>query len=253
MNATTLISSHDFAQALASANETGRFVSVPVKNNLLKYTTAAFLLPLLAVVALASVSSVSSTLLSDASQTLIPTYSAAVNVLFNDEISVANHFLSQATSLPLAANNESQVNNLLSVAKSQIQAVLDRDPHNVQALAMAQETTSILASTQPTRQQIAAPAVSVSDASNIKTSASLNSNEGSVVFKENTTSLWVSDPQLRDGTQLYIVRQTQGENDVIYVKDRIAGKGFSLESSAPLSKDVSLTWYEISPDNGTKE
>lgn len=244
MHNTLNLNSQNFAQALALTSDTNRFVSVSVHDDLLKIGLISLAIPFLSVFALAHVFTQTTSLSSNAKLTASSTYSLSSQ--FHDELSLANRFLSQANSMGSKPQDQT---NFLNEAIGLLHQVLSNDPMNTQALSMNNQASQLLASIQSSTTQIAASAALPINSQVVGSSISSNSKQGTVILKIGSDSLWVSYPQLKDNTQLYLVRQTTGDNSILYIQNRIAGKGFTLASSSPVTKDIIVKWYEIKPVN----
>ena len=50
---------------------------------------------------------------------------------------------------------------------------------------------------------------------------------------------------MKDTTQLYVTADKNPENVTIYVKNKEAGVGFTIASTAAPTAPVEITWWEI--------
>ncbi|MEK7457984.1 MAG: hypothetical protein AAB612_00640, partial [Patescibacteria group bacterium] len=77
-----------------------------------------------------------------------------------------------------------------------------------------------------------------------------NATRGTVILdpsKLDTSKneVFVSYPQVKDTTQLYVTAEKNPENLTLYVKNKEAGNGFTIASTATPNSPLDITWWEI--------
>jgi hypothetical protein len=172
----------------------------------------------------------------------------------NDALSLGEHMLSEAK----RQSDPTLSQSFMAEAKTQLSQSLAANPTDLTAQRLAAEAgmavatntsiptgAGVIAAPSSSQQIIAAPATSSTTA--LTTTGSSNSVQGTAILIAGSDSLFVTDTHLRDNTQLYLVPQNSDQNAVIFIKSRQSGVGFTLATTAPISHDVPITWYEIVP------
>jgi len=160
----------------------------------------------------------------------------------SDEVAMAGYFIEKATQLGSSPDQQAQAATFLSQAQAllttttQTGATVDQLRTQVATL-MGQPTAD------PSIQRVAAAASS--SASSVSGAVTSNASGNTITMKAGYSTLFVAAPTLKEGSQVYITIANNRDNAVIYVKQKDAGKGFTLASTAPLSQDSTITWYEI--------
>ncbi len=111
---------------------------------------------------------------------------------------------------------------------------------------VTQANTLLTGSAPLEPQRLAAPQTDGNSAiSSISGQVESNVHKATVVMPAGTDHLFVPYSNLEDSTQIYLVLVNNRDNATIYVSTREAGKGFTLASTAILTQDVTIEWYDV--------
>jgi hypothetical protein len=178
----------------------------------------------------------------------------AIVQLLTQALEAANRAIQIDASNPAGYTSRGRVYQATSVIKPEMKALADQDFARASSLGAANPTQA--ASTQnpvdllPTEQaqakntaMIAAPEEKKQTELNGTTDQ--NAHRGVASLAPGKTEVFVSYPAVQDTTQLYATAEQNPENLTIYIKNKEAGVGFTIASTAAPSAATPLTWWEI--------
>ncbi len=173
----------------------------------------------------------------------------------NQALEAANRATTITPTDPRGYSTRSKVYQALAVIKPEMKAFADQDLAQAQSLetsqnlAVAPQTTQVPATEQTSQHYtvnggiIAAP--SQDQQQPISTTTESNANRGTTTLQANTKEVFVSYPTIKDSTQLYVTADKNPGNLTLYVKNKEAGSGFTIASTAAPTSPLEITWWEI--------
>jgi len=228
-----------FVHALSKSTFSHTLFSSTEKRILAALCVGVFTLPILTSFVLLRTSGKQQAFTTPSTPVALLNQPAGITPGTSDELAMASYFMDKAGSTSGAESA-----NLLSEAQALLTATTQTgekvDTLKTQ-LASLLGTPGVSPNTGSPQRVAAAPAISGA----LSTSTSSNATGKTLMMVAGTSTLSVADPQLSEGTQIYLTIENNRDNSILYVKGKKAGSGFTLASTAPLQHDVTVTWYEI--------
>jgi len=173
--------------------------------------------------------------------------------LLNQALEAANRAIESAPNDARAYTTRGRVYQATSVVKPEMKAMADADFAKAKQLGASTPTApsapanpmELLPTEQANAQQtamIAGPNGAVRQS--VAGTASDNANKGTVTLQSGEKELFISFPGLKADTKVYV--QPEGDSaSVFYVKNKEAGKGFTVAATEAVTAPTNITWWEI--------
>lgn len=236
-----------FVHALSQSTVGHALFSGAEKRVLSALCVGMFALPIVASTVLVNITKGAGTLSASPSQQASLQQSETALAYDNDELAMASYFMDRANTL-----TESEQHADAARFLSQAQALLDATTQTGERVQVLKHQLASLMGMPSAERSVDDPQRIAASATDTKTTiagaTSSNASEETVTMSAGTSSLFVKAPHIGDQTQIYLTPKDNRENAVIYVKQKEAGSGFTLATTAPLQHDVQITWYEITAE-----
>lgn len=173
--------------------------------------------------------------------------------LLNQALEAANRAIQSAPNDARAYTTRGRVYQATSVVKPEMKAMADADFAKARELGASAPTApaapanpmELLPTEQANAQQtamIAGPNGAVRQT--VAGTTSDNANKGTVTLQSGEKEIVVAFPGLKADTKVYV--QAEGNSTAtFYVKNKEAGKGFTIAATEAVNTSTNITWWEI--------
>ncbi|OGY15514.1 MAG: hypothetical protein A3H88_01630 [Candidatus Blackburnbacteria bacterium RIFCSPLOWO2_02_FULL_44_9] len=80
---------------------------------------------------------------------------------------------------------------------------------------------------------------------NIDTSTQSNATAGKAILPAGETIVTIANTNVTDSTLVYVTPNSPTGNQVLYIKNKLAGESFTVAVDNPLTQDVEFSWWVI--------
>lgn len=175
--------------------------------------------------------------------------------LLNQALESANKAVTIKNTDPRGYSSRGRIYQAISVVKPEVKPLADKDFADAERLGSnaptSAPTTEDPLNLLPTKQAENAGAKAVIagpetvDSSTVSGQEGQNTSKGTATLNAGEREVFVPYPSVHDTTQLYVVAQDNPENITFYVKNKEAGKGFTVGATASPSAPLRVTWWEV--------
>ena len=193
--------------------------------------------------------------LSNASATQTVEEKDMIIQLLNQALEAANRAIAMDSNNPAGYTSRGRIYQTTSVIKPEMKQLADQDFAKASAFGATNPTQT--SSTEnpidllPTEQAAKKSTAMIAGPEDGKTKETIqsqtekNAKRGTVVLDAGKHEVFVPYTEVKDTTQLYITAEKNPENLTLYVKNKEAGKGFTIASTATPNSPLDITWWEI--------
>jgi len=193
--------------------------------------------------------------LSNASEVQTPKEKEMIIVLLNQALEAANRAIGINPNDPSGYTSRGHIYQTTSAIKPEMKQLADQDFAHATSLGASNPTQVAPVKNPmellPTEQATGTSAAMIAEPQNGKTKETVqgetekNATRGTVMFEAGKTEVFVPYTQVKDTTQLYVNAEKNPENLTLYVKNKEAGRGFTVASTVAPNSPLDITWWEI--------
>lgn len=170
-------------------------------------------------------------------------------------LSAANRAVALAPQDFHTYSTRGRVYQAIAVIKPEMKGLADKDLAQAKSLSntssIAQTTSTAISDSSPNTTPSNIPSSGIIAAPNpdqqqtTSATAQSNAKRGTAILPTQTTEVFVSYPQVKDTTQLYVTADKNPDNVTLYIKNKEAGVGFTIATTSTPSSPLDITWWEI--------